>query len=711
MPRISDEAIERDRVSSRARYHSKRGQNKKVQKAYRDREFNNRPFIGWDGEGYSVWELNDNPRCLLDGEWRHHYMLFGASTGERITGKSLGTTDCIELILRVEAENKDAYHVGFAFEYDINMILKDLPWRTLAILKDAGKCRWSDARTNKRYRIEHVPHKWLRVSTGGVSATIYDGFGFFHSSYIAALKKYAIGDPAKLATIEHGKALRSKFTYADIEMVEAYWRDEISLLPPLMDQIRKAAYDGGYRISEWHGPGALATYLLRDQHVNEWHSKSMPVEVKSAIRHAYAGGRFTGQLCGLYLGNVYTADLNSAYIYACSLLPRMDRGAWERQAANDVDPGNLARFGLYRIEFDAGKGPKIDAEKRGIPEPPYPLFHRSENGVLRWPSECVGWYWTPEAELVVGRGNARILEAWVFNGDEAYPFRFVHDAYDRRVELQHRGDPAEKAYKWALAAMYGAFARRVGWNRQTRKAPPSHELAWAGYITSWCRAQVWGPALMAYRTGNGRGLVSIDTDGITATVPFDKKWLSNNVGEGLGQWKLETWTGILQWQNGIYWLRNSKGEWKDPKSRGIPKGTIPFDAALAALRASDYSRRPFVHPYLSLTRTHFIGYRQALNGQLGKWRQWVKQPVKVLMGGTPLGKAWHFFAHCMACNAAARGIQIADDDVRGLHTITGSSPSHLQSFPHRLPWLEEILDLPDGFVADEFKYIVKDGDM
>lgn len=713
MPRISDEAIERNRISSRARYHDKKAQNKKVQKAYRDESFKHRPFIGWDGEGYSTWELNRNPRCLLDGEWRHHLMLFGASTGAHITGESLSTSDCIELILQVERENPDAYHIGFAFEYDINMILKDLPWRMLAILKECGKCRWADPKTNRRYRIEHVPHKWLRVSTSGVSATIYDGFGFFHSSYLAALKKYAIGDPAKRAHIEHGKAARSHFTYADIEMVRSYWRDEISLLPPLMESIRTAAYNGGYRISEWHGPGALATYLLRDQHVNEWHSKKMPLEVKSAIRYAYAGGRFTGALCGLYIGPVYTADINSAYIYACSLLPRMDRGTWKRQAANDVDPGNLARFGLYRIEFDAGQQPKIDAERAGIPEAPYPLFHRAKNGVLRWPRRTTGWYWTPEAELVLGRGNARILEAWIFNGDETYPFRFVHDAYDRRVELQHRGDPAEKAYKWALAAMYGAFARRVGWNRTTRKAPPSHELAWAGYITSWCRANVWGPARKAYEKGNGRGLISIDTDGITTTVPFDEKDLPNGVGEGLGEWKLEEWTGILQWQNGIYWLRDSEGEWKDPKSRGIPKGTIPFNAALSALEAMDYSARPFTLPQLRIMRTHFIGYRQALNGQLARWRKWVTEPVKVAMGGSGTGKAAHIFRVCEACRTG----NTEPTDIRSLHTISNMPPllqaneDWWMSQPHRLPWLEEQPDLPLGFTPDEFSYIVKDGDM
>lgn len=664
--------------------------------------FDTRPFIGWDGEGYT--DENDD----------HHYMLFGASTGACITGPSLSTTECLELILEVERENPDAYHVGFAFEYDINMILKDLPWRTLAILREYSHCRWADPQTNKRYRIEHVPHKWLRVSCNGVSATIYDTFGFFHCGYLPALKKYGIGSKSKLDHIRAGKAERANFTFADIEAVKSYWMDEISLLPPLMDAIRTAAYGGGYRISEWHGPGALAAYLLRDVGVSKWHSKEKktPAEVRYAIRAAYAGGRFTGALCGLYLGDVYTADLNSAYIYACSLLPRMDRGSWNRQNPNDVDPRNLARFGLYRLEFDAGRKGADNSRKSGLPEPPYPLFHRSKNGVLRWPRSGDGWYWSPEAELALSiDGYARVLEAWVWNDDGTYPFRFVNDAFDRRVELQHRGDPAEKAYKWGLAAMYGAFARRVGWNRQLRKAPPSHELAWAGFITSWCRAAVYRPAMSAWSRGKTRGLISIDTDGVTATVPFEPEDLCNGVGESLGQWKLEKYTGILQWQNGIYWLRNNEGEWVDPKSRGIPKGAIPLETAMAAYKAMDFSVRPFTQPTLTVVRTRFIGYGQALRGQFTRWRKWVTEPVSITMGGNPMGKALHFFPRCNACRAAKQGTPFPDTSVNALHTITTTVPSEHKSHPHKLPWLEEQPYLPEGIKDDLLNLIVKDEDI
>jgi hypothetical protein len=47
----------------------------------------------------------------------------------------------------------------------------------------------------------------------------------------------------------------------------------------------------------------------------------------------------------------------------------------------------------------------------------------------------------------------------------------------------------------------------------------------------------------------------------------------------------------------------------------------------------------------------------------------------------------------------------------GMHTITGTSPDSLESWPHKLPWLEEQHEIPDETTNPEFNLIVKDGDM
>lgn len=674
MPRRSEAAIAKDRAASRRRYHTWNAEKqKKRQKEQRERRYEERPFIGWDSEGYDYF-IADKDGGICKGPQRT--MLFGCSVpGEYITGMDLDTKSMLDLILRVESLYEDAFHVGFSFEYDVNQILKDLPWRFLAILKETGKCRW------KGYRIEHVPHKIFTVSKDGTSATIFDVFGFFHSKYTTALRKYGIGRVDILDRIESGKAKRGHFTWADIDEVIEYWKAEISLLPPLMDSVREAAYGGGFRIGSWHGPGALANFALRSNNVRDIMSKKVPRHVSEAIRAAYCGGRFQAWQCGWYDGDVYTLDKNSAYVQAIAELPNLANGHWERVNGADIkSPHDIARFGLYYIHFDSETSEdSARLRKSGYPDRPYPLFHRSQNGMLSWPSRTLGWYWSPEAKLVAGSPHARIVEAIVFVDDGTKPFEWVKDAYHARLVLQKRGDPAEKAFKWSLAAMYGAFARRVGWDKQNRLPPRSHELAWAGYITSHCRAAIYDVAAYAYSKG---GLISVDTDGVTSTVPFPADLVPEGMGEELGQWKQDHYSGILFWQNGIYWLRDADDYeiWREAKSRGIPKGTIPISTAQDSLLHGSFSP-PFRPASITIPKTKYVGYRAALGGkQFDRWRHWITEPNTIVFGGQ--GKGAHLQPFCRACRT---GLPI-------MHTVTHFPPKVIESEPHKLPWLEPIAD-------------------
>lgn len=599
-------------------------------------------------------------------------------------GFSLSTQKCLDLILYVAEQNPKAHHVGFAFDYDVNMILKDLEWRYLAMLYDAGKVRW------RGYLIKHIPHKMFYIKKDGVSATIYDVFGFFHSSYIKALKKYCVGDPAQLAKISAGKDDRYRFTYSNLKEVKAYWWEEISLLPPLMDKMREACYGAGFFIKEWHGPGALAAFTLKKHKAKMWHGKRVPIPVQMARRYAYAGGRFQAWRCGLYFGRIYTADINSAYAYACSHLPRLDNGKWTfRNRPTISSPKDIVHFGLYRIRFDASEVEK-SARENCLP---FPLFHRDKNGGLSWPAKTEGWYWSPEAATVAGSKYAQFLECWEFQDDGSRPFHFVRDAFKRRLTLQETGDPAEKAYKWFLASIYGAFARRVGWDKNTRMPPRSHQLEWAGYITSYCRAFVYRAAVDASRRG---GLISIDTDGVTSSVPFDPNRLPNGIGTGLGEWKLENFSGLLYWQNGIYWLLDDDGEWVEPKSRGIPKGHLSISRALD----SYHSFQPGFHdrnPVLHLERTRFIGYRQAIQHQYDNWRHWFDEPLDIEFGGS--GKGRHVVAMCQFCTNSRNSD--GDATYNSFHTITHIPPTDIESNPHKLPWLEPEKKPEENVIEDE----------
>ena len=72
---------------------------------------------------------------------------------------------------------------------------------------------------------------------------------------------------------------------------------------------------------------------------------------------------------------IYSADINSAYIYACSLLPNLATGRWHRVLGRNIDRGNLASFGIYHIRYNAGIDATKDNHKRGAFEEIHPLFH------------------------------------------------------------------------------------------------------------------------------------------------------------------------------------------------------------------------------------------------------------------------------------------------------------------------------------------------
>lgn len=685
--RASAEAVARDREKSRLRAAAKRAKdrdeyNTQMQK-YRDnnrihyRETERlrygadsdlaiRPFICWDGEGYSNWiGYVDQPP-----EHKHHYMLFGCShePDDPLVGVDLSTESCLDYLLAIESKYPDAFHVGFAFDYDVNMILGDLESRHLRHLADYGMVHW------KRYRIAYIKGKRFTVSRGNarrgenrVSATIYDGFGFFQSKYTTSLIKFDVATEEELATIQAGKDKRGSFGWADLEYVRKYWQAEIEYMPVLMNKLRDMCYDAGFFVRQWHGPGVLAADILRRHEVKKYHSQDVPLEARIAARYAYAGGRFQFWKFGLSIGRKYSADINSAYIYACSLLPNLANGNWRRILGSNIDRSKLAQFGMYRIKYHA----KGQSPFKGC----YPLFHRDKHGNLCWPYRTEGWYWSPEANLVASNPDAEFLEAWVYDSDGNKPFSWVDSEFDKRLQLQHAGNPAEKTIKWALAAVYGAFARRVGWDRKRHCAPSSHELMWAGFITSWCRAEVYKVGYECYKRD---GLISIDTDGVTSSVPIDPEWLERGQGHELGQWKLEEYAGILYCQSGFYWLMDDEGKWSVVKTRGITRGSVDVSVGLRAWE-TDWVIRQRI--------TRFYGFREALKMKNGmdKWRTWDTISHDSKFGGrnTRDSATFHWPNFCDAC-------QNPEADI--MHTTCQKQPSRLLSEPHRLPWLEDDLE-------------------
>lgn len=591
------------------------------------------PFIGWDGEA---------PKDT-------GYSLFGSSEGHEICSDNLTTEQCFDLLLEAKSENPYSIFVWYGGRYDWDEITRmSIPLKTLARLKDQGKVWWHG------YRLEECEGKIYSVTKGGVRATIYEISGWFHKPYVDALRDYGIGG-SDLESIASEKNRRADFVWSEIAEIRSYMRLELKYMPPLMEAIRRICLDAGFDPRGWYGPSALARQALTRNKVFKSMAKC-PDPVNLAAQYAFAGGRFEFFRGGI-LGYNCTADQNSAYMFAAIDLPNLAQGQWRRSRHFEA-----GKFAVYRIRYRDTSRP-VDISK------PHPLFRRLKNGNVIWPRNVEGWYWSPEAELVKDSPYATFLDGWIFDEATAErPFTFVKELYRRRLLLQDLPETnpsrhAEKALKWALASIYGQLARTVGYDKKNKLPPRTHQLEWAGYILSRCRAEMYRVALQC-----GDNLVSIDTDSVTSLRPIRVVQ-----GRALGQWKVEHHDAGVFFQNGVYFTQDGD-RWSKGKTRGMERrrgapGVTPELLTTAILTKSSVKMKP---------KRRYVTTRMALAGQFEKHGSWAEHPANTLHFGGG-GKRYHNAKFCSErCNG-------------NIHVMFPKVPLDgnvfdIESKPHLLPW-------------------------
>lgn len=623
-------------------YHTGRGSARKAE---------NRDFVAWDGEGITP-----------AGETQQNYVLFGNSLGFEVTAGALSTLECLELILATEIAYPLSIHVGFAFNYDTEMILGDLSLRHMHVLHRKGSVRWNG------YRIEYRRGKWLQVSKRHgdalVVARVWDVWSFFGTSFVRALEEYLGNDP-EVEYIAQGKKLRKIFTYDDLEpLIRPYWQAELRCLVRLMNSLRERLYGAGLRITNWHGPGAIATYAMRQRGTKSVMATA-PEEVREAARFAYAGGRFELFQVGRHVDRVYGYDIRSAYPAAIARLPNLAEGKWEHV----VRPDKVETFGMYHIKFTH---PNLFTTR------PMPFPFRDRHAAVHFPNVVEGWYWSPEAKFAdyLG-GEAEIVDGWVFRHNGDRPFAWIEEIYEQRAQWKREGNPCQVALKLLMNSMYGKFAQRVG--SKGLKPPAWHQLEWAGYITSYTRAKLFAAMMEAHAKN---ALVAVETDGIFTTEPLTH---SVEIGPRLGQWEVEQWDEIIYLQSGFYWKRREE-EWT-AKYRGFDKDSVTRETAIAALaKWSPWQDDPSLGTILGVS-TRFTTMGQYLRMRDAEsWRRTWVTSAPVLKLGTD-GKRVH---RPWACSACAAGISPVDS----LHQMTIARSVGGFSFPHSLPWVENSPENP-----------------
>ncbi len=514
------------------------------------------PFVGVDGEGGNI-------------NGRHEYLLLRAGTQTLYTGSPLTPSESLRFLSSLPP---DKIYVGFYFDYDVTMILRDLPPEKVLRLIDKDSRKPSPEYRQPfpldygPYQIEYMARKHFRVRVRPKHGekrpwvTINDVGSFFQCAFVTALEKWEIGTAEQRKAIGDGKNKRAGFKELDAE-TDAYNALEIELLQSLMESFRAVCREVGYIPTRWQGPGWVAAKMLATHGVVKSKDLDIIPGLAAAAQSAYYGGRFETSRIGAVPDDVYQYDINSAYPAALTRLPCLVHGTWRHGIPT---PGDLA---LHHVKFR----PKRQTYRAGAGDATFdltykPLFYnfpiRNKQGRISFPATGSGWYWSVEVEQAIHQ-TVKIDESWVYEKHcDCEPFKFIPDVYAERIRV---GKTARgTVLKLALNSLYGKMCQSVG------SAPYANPI-WASLITAITRAQLSELTHQPQRLKDGYccdDTYMLATDGVFCgprDVPTSKE---------LGGWDLDIHRGrdysLFIIQPGVYFTPNSLA----PKTRGVPRQII-----------------------------------------------------------------------------------------------------------------------------------------
>lgn len=573
-----------------------------------------RPFTGCDGEG-----------AKTDALGRQLYLLFRMGDRELHTGERLSTYELLDFICD---HPPGEILVGFAFGYDVTMILRDLPeaqQRRLFEPKTFGEGH-SPYVWYRDFDIDYLPKNYLkvrrvkierqedgsekRIGIKGSSRTIFETFGFFQKSFLKVITEFEVGTSDERELIRVNKERRGDFVeMGDEERV--YCALECRMLAELMEKLRQYCEEGGIRPRSWSGAGKLAAALLSLHETVKGATvrECTPPEVDALANMAYYGGRFEITRTGAIQAPLYEYDIRSAYPAAMPYLPCLVCGDWRRASSK-----TLSRYkGIYLagVSFRAPPSSRDNyGQLGGLPV-------RSKDGHLYWPLAGAGVYWSHEIESAKRLGfKISYREGWTYETScSCTPFNWVEPLFDYRRSIGSSGPGYP--IKLGINSLYGKLAQRKG-------NGAFNNMVWAGLITAMTRAKLNDAiACSVERYGPGR-IVMIATDALYSLDPLPEL----EQGDWLGAWEEVKLDGLFIVQPGLYWCPVKKKR----KSRGLSgkffeeEGrTESFERAWSDFEASENSRLELDFPKVSVPVPGFIGLKLAISRNkpelAGKWVQ------------------------------------------------------------------------------------------
>jgi len=524
----------------------------------------------------------------------------------------------------------DRTYVSYFFNYDVTMILRDLPMERWARILSPQRGQFGTYPVSIPYRqtpengdveVSYLPSKEFRVRIrrGGEwqkFVVIHDTCTFFQTSFANTLRTWLGDDPQYsdvIAAIEENKARRADFgAMTDVE--REYNRQECIMLARVMSLFADKLQQAGIpTLRAWQGPGVIAAALF-----NKHGLPKRPAPGKTSVRgtelligrqwpdvisfanRSYYGGRFEPCIIGEIYNKVYQYDIRSAYAAMYKHLPCLVHGKWKQ-----TNSPKLYNVGFAHIRFQHRDDINLGS---------FPV--RLRTGAIQFPIQGEGVYTHYEIMAALTSGNIGITDIEFLGGWEYVKacdcvwMHFAEKLYKARQRVAKSDPNLGRVFKLALASMYGKLAQSIG-------DPVYSNPVWASLITGYVRAQLLSAAL---RVNKGEGVIMLATDGIFTLDEIPDL----EIGTDLGQWEvIEHDRGMMVIQSGVYLIHGEDGD--KIKSRGVPMKSLAdqtpafrrewthfletnIDPAAAWTRWEDGKYEPDL---ITVTRNMFYGLRLA----------------------------------------------------------------------------------------------------
>lgn len=379
----------------------------------------------------------------------------GGDYRERYDLDGVGGPEILEFL--TQGCMRGAHNVWFNLHFDANVVLKGLPMKNLQELQFRNTTEYTDA-NEKTWEITYIPKKMLKIQTDNQEYCHYDAAQF---SYVRGGLEKAADTWLDESKADDGLDVEQfsdrSYLEANEDAIRTYLKEDCRLTRNLFQKIVRLGESLDIPFGKPYSTGYVAADYVRNQ--LEYKPGYASAQMQEAAWQTYRGGRFEVAKRG-HVGQVYGADINSAYPAVLSNLPDPHTLQWE-------NGGEDVRNDYDHELFETADYGFVDATvttDENRPFQPFAVANPEEGGRVEYPAleDCRKWFLLPTLRFALEHGFVEDIE---FHGIHAgfeteeteYPFSFFEGLYDDRKTLEKEKGEDEKGtlLKIVMNSIYG----------------------------------------------------------------------------------------------------------------------------------------------------------------------------------------------------------------------------------------------------------------